>query len=187
MNIEFTSIPGVYVVTLLPKVDERGYFMRAYDRAMFESRGLQVEWSQENQSLSTKRGTVRGLHFQRGNSSETKLVRVLSGSIMDVAVDLRRHSPTYGKSVSVILSKDNHKALYIPKGCAHGYFTLEDDSVVAYKVDSYYAPEAEGGIFWNDQSLGIPWPQDIQVSSLSEKDAHWPMFGEIEPIDAPIK
>jgi dTDP-4-dehydrorhamnose 3,5-epimerase len=184
MNIEDTNVPGVHIITFSPRGDDRGYFMRTYDNAIFATRGLQVQWVQENQSLSSKLGTVRGLHFQRGAAAETKMVRVLRGSVMDVAVDLRLHSPTYGQCVSVVLSEGNHKALYIPKGCAHGFFTLEDDAVVAYKVDAPYAPEAEGGLLWNDPAVGIPWPKDIGVACLSEKDALWPTIANIAPIDA---
>ena len=101
---------------------------------------------------------------------------------MDVAVDLRQDSPTYGKYFSIILSSDNQTALYIPKGCAHGFFTLEDDSVVAYKVDSPYTPEAEGGLFWDDPVVGITWPRDIAVSCLSDKDSTWPMLADVAPV-----
>ena len=145
MKIERLKLKGTYEITLAPINDKRGYFMRAYDKNIFEEHNLINEWVQENQSLSTNNGIIRGLHFQKPPYSETKLIRVIQGSILDVFVDLRRSSPTYGKWDSIKLSSENQKAVYIPKGFAHGFCTLESPALVFYKVDSLYTPESEDG------------------------------------------
>lgn len=183
MKIISTGIEGIFLVQLLLREDERGYFMRTYDCTIFAQHGLQTDWVQENQSLSVLPGTVRGLHFQRGASAETKLVRVLAGKILDVAVDIRKNSPTYGQHVAAELSADNKTALYIPRGCAHGFCTMEPNSIVSYKVDNFYAPELEGGLLWNDKSLAIPWPLAGEPACLSDKDARWPRLAELDPVD----
>jgi len=183
MKIISTGIEGVFLVQLLPREDERGYFMRTYDCTIFAQLGLQTDWVQENQSLSVFSGTVRGLHFQRGAAAETKLVRVLAGAILDVAVDVRKNSPTYGRHVAAELSARNNTALYIPRGFAHGFCTMESDSIVSYKVDNPYTPELEGGLLWCDESLEIAWPLTDAPACLSDKDALWPCLDELEPVD----
>jgi dTDP-4-dehydrorhamnose 3,5-epimerase len=176
MEIKPRELEGTYEVHLDPRRDERGYFIRTYDEAFFRECGLVVSWVQENQSLSLKRGVLRGLHFQAPPHAETKLVRVVQGAIFDVFVDLRRNSPTYGQWDAIELSAEDFKAVYISKGFAHGYCTLADDTVVAYKTDSPYAPESEGGVRWNDEALAIRWP--LQNPILSLKDSKWPPFRE---------
>ena len=174
MEIRPRKLDGAYEIHLAPVRDERGYFIRTYDEVVFRERGLVVSWAQENQSLSDRRGILRGLHFQRPPHAETKLVRVVSGAIFDVFVDLRKASPTYGQWDSVDLSMDNHTMVYIPKGFAHGYCAVTDAAVVVYKVDMCYAPEAERGLRWDDETLNIRWP--IDKPFLSAKDKALPAF-----------
>jgi dTDP-4-dehydrorhamnose 3,5-epimerase len=157
-----------------PVHDARGYFVRVYEAATFRSRGLVADWVHENQSLSVRAHTVRGLHFQRPPHAETKLVRVLRGRVLDVFVDLRLGSPTYGRSDAVELWEDGHTSVYIPKGFAHGFCTLTNDAVVAYKVDEAYAKEAEGGIRWDDPDLAIAWPTTSPV--ISDRDRALPLL-----------
>jgi dTDP-4-dehydrorhamnose 3,5-epimerase len=159
--------------------------MRAYDEALFAEHGLARRWVQENQSLSTDVGTVRGLHFQRGEHAETKLVRALVGRILDVIVDVRAGSPTYGQHVAVELCAGKQNALYVPRGFAHGYCVLEAPALVAYKVDNAYAPAAEGGLLWNDPALGIDWP--VIQAVTSDKDALWPGIAELVPVEVPAE
>jgi dTDP-4-dehydrorhamnose 3,5-epimerase len=150
--------------------------MRAYDVETFRSAGLVTEWAQDNEAFSSQKGIIRGLHFQSPPHAETKFVRVAVGAVLDVFLDLRRGSVSYGRWDAIELSSDNRKALYLPKGFAHGYCTLTDESVVLYKVDSRYAPDAEGGIRWNDPDLAIPWP--VENPLVSTKDSKWPLFRE---------
>ncbi|MFC4323380.1 dTDP-4-dehydrorhamnose 3,5-epimerase [Litchfieldia salsa] len=176
MNVIDTKLSGVKI--LEPKVfgDHRGYFMESYNKALFDEHGLNYEFIQDNQSLSSQVGTLRGLHFQLNPKAQTKLVRCITGAIYDVAVDIREGSPTYGQWVGVILSEHNKRQLLVPKGFAHGFCTIVPDTTVAYKVDEYYSPEQDGGIAWNDPALGIDWPTDHPV--LSEKDKHHPTLAE---------
>jgi dTDP-4-dehydrorhamnose 3,5-epimerase len=180
MLFQSTSIEGLFEIHLAAREDARGYFMRTYDVGLFEKNGLQTEWVQENQSLSVEVGTIRGLHFQRPPFSETKLVRALAGRILDVAVDLREGSETFGKFHAVELSALNRKCLYIPKGFAHGFYTFEPNSILAYKVDQVYSPQAEGGLIWNDKAVGIEWPSEPTI--MSDKDRILPSLAEIEPL-----
>jgi dTDP-4-dehydrorhamnose 3,5-epimerase len=182
MLITETKIAGAYEITLDPKGDQRGYFMRTYDRNVFGARGLQTQWVQENQSMSMQIHTVRGLHFQRPPHAETKLIRVLVGAILDVIVDLRAGSPTFGQHVAVELSAANQKCLYIPRGCAHGFCSLAAPATVHYKVDNFYAPEAEGGLLWSDPAIAIAWPTASPL--VSAKDLQWPRLSELAPIEA---
>lgn len=168
MRIRPLKLPGTYEISLTPHKDDRGYFMRAYDENIFRKHSLQTSWVQENQSLSIGRDVIRGLHFQRPPHTETKLIRAINGAIYDTFVDLRRNSETYGKWDSIELSAESQNAVYIPKGFAHGFCTLVENTIVLYKVDSYYAPESEGGIRWDDETLNIPWPADNP--HLSNKD-----------------
>ena len=173
------DIDGVFMIE--PKVfgDERGYFMESFSERDFEAHtGLNVRFVQDNESCS-KRGVLRGLHFQKEPYAQAKLVRVVRGRVLDVAVDIRPASPTFGKYVMTELSGDNHRQMFIPKGFAHGYVVLEDDTVFQYKCDEYYHPEAEGGIAWNDPQIGIEWPIAEGEVILSEKDKNRPLLSEI--------
>ncbi len=174
MELKPLKLEGAFEIILAPRVDERGYFMRTYDAAIFRKHGLSNDWVQENQSYSRLRGIVRGLHFQRPPHTETKLVRVSSGAVLDVLVDLRTASPTYGQWDTVELSVERQNMAYVPKGFAHGFCTLTSDVLVHYKVDAYYAPDHEGGLRWNDATLAIPWPDFATL--VSEKDSHQPLF-----------
>jgi dTDP-4-dehydrorhamnose 3,5-epimerase len=177
MHIQPLRLPGTYEITLAPRKDDRGYFMRVYDETIFRDHGLQTTWVQENQSRSTRKHTVRGLHFQAPPHAETKLVRVTRGAIFDVFVDLRRQSDTYGQWDAVELTEEKHNMVYIPKGFAHGFCSLTEDVIVIYRVDAYYAPAAEGGLFWQDPNVGIQWPTtDV---SLSEKDSKQPLLRDL--------
>ncbi len=165
-----TAIPGVWV--LEPRVfeDARGYFMETWREEDFNRAiGHEVHFVQDNQSMSS-RGVLRGLHFQKGEASQAKLVRVLQGTVVDVAVDLRKDSPTFGKHVMVELSADNKKQLFIPRGFAHGFQVLSETAVFTYKVDNRYAPETECSIRYNDPTIGIDWPIKGNDVILSEKD-----------------
>lgn len=179
MRVLNTDIEGVVIVE--PKVfgDERGYFMESYSERDFEAHtGLNVCFVQDNESCS-KRGVLRGLHFQKEPYAQAKLVRVVRGRVLDVAVDIRPESPTFGKYVMTELSGDNHRQMFVPKGFAHGYVVLEDDTVFQYKCDELYHPEAEGGIAWNDPQIGIEWPIAEGEVILSEKDKNRPLLSEI--------
>jgi dTDP-4-dehydrorhamnose 3,5-epimerase len=182
MEIRPLRISGAFEIRFEVKQDERGHFMRSYDQTIFALHALNNSWVQENEAFSVRKGVVRGLHFQRPPYAETKLVRVVQGAILDVFVDVRRSSPTYCKWEMIELSAANHKAVYVPKGCAHGYCTLSDLSTVLYKVDCAYAPQFEGGLRWNDGDLAIPWP--IREPLISSKDAGLPTMIEfISPFD----
>jgi dTDP-4-dehydrorhamnose 3,5-epimerase len=178
MRIESLAIPGAFLIQGDLQRDHRGSFMRTFDAAVFARSGLATTFVQENESHSLQRHTIRGLHFQAPPHAETKLVRVASGALLDVFVDLRVGSPTYGRFEAVELSAGNARQLWIPRGCAHGYCTLTDDVVIVYKVDASYSPEAEGGLRWNDPTLGIPWPTSTPI--LSTKDINQPLLRDIK-------
>lgn len=169
MNYIQTEIKGVWIIE--PKVftDERGYFMEAFKKSEFESTVGPVDFIQDNESKSSF-GVLRGLHYQKGEYSQAKLVRVLKGTVLDVAVDLRKSSPTFGKYVSVLLSEENKKQFFIPRGFAHGFVVLSDEAVFTYKVDNPYAPQAEASIVYNDETLGIDWSLPESQMLLSPKD-----------------
>lgn len=171
-----TDIEGVYIIEPQVIGDNRGYFMETYKKEEFENSGLFFEFVQDNQSKS-KKGVLRGLHYQKQHP-QAKLVRVLEGEVFDVAVDLRKGSPTYGKHVSAILSSDNNKMFLIPKGFAHGFLVLSEFAVFSYKVDDVYHPEDEGGFKWDDLDINIKWPLEGEPL-LSEKDKKLPSFKEI--------
>jgi dTDP-4-dehydrorhamnose 3,5-epimerase len=159
-------------------VDDRGWFREIFHEERLQELGITCRFVQDNQSWSKRAGTLRGLHFQLPPAAQAKLVMVLSGRILDVAVDVRRGSPTFGKYVSVELSAESGHQLYVPIGFAHGFLTLEDDVVVMYKVSDYYAHASEGGIYWNDPDIAFPWPvKDVDVI-VSEKDARLPLLKE---------
>ncbi len=168
MTIKELQIKGVFEITLSPKYDNRGFFMRTYDEITFNKFGIHKAWVQENHSKSDIKGIVRGLHFQEPPFAETKLIRCIRGSIFDVVVDVRKDSETLGNWVSVELSEENMKMLLVPRGFAHGFCTLTDNCEVIYKVDNFYSPEHERGVLWNDPDLDISWPVSDPV--LSEKD-----------------
>ena len=178
MKIVPLRLLGTFEVSIEPRGDHRGYFARTYDDEIFREHGLQTKWVQENQSQTLNKHTIRGLHFQVTPHSETKLIRVVSGALLDVFVDVRRRSDTYGQWDAVELTADNFKAAYVPKGFAHGFCTLAENTVVVYKVDAYYSPDHERGIRWNDPTLAIDWPTDNP--ELSPKDAAQPSFRELE-------
>lgn len=173
-----TKLDGVYLIE--PKIfrDDRGYFMEIYNKEQFSEAGLNMIFVQDNESRSTK-GVLRGLHFQKKHS-QGKLVRVTKGEVFDVAVDLRNGSPTYSQWVGVILSEENKKQFYIPKGFAHGFLVLSDEAIFNYKCTDYYAPNYEGGVIWNDSSINIKWPLDkIDNVVFSEKDKKHPNLNEL--------
>lgn len=174
MEIKPLKLGGSFEITLNRIGDARGYFMETYSKKLFAEYGLQTDWIQENQSLSSRRHTIRGLHFQVPPFAQAKLVRVVRGEILDVFVDLRKDSPTCGRWDSVKLSEENCKAAYIPRGFAHGFCTLTDDVIAQYKIDNFYSPESEGGILWNDSDIGIDW--NVEAPVLSAKDAELPFY-----------
>jgi dTDP-4-dehydrorhamnose 3,5-epimerase len=174
LTAEPLAIPDVVMVVPRRIGDARGWFAETYNAKSFVAIGIDATFVQDNESLSAQKGTVRGLHFQVPPMAQAKLVRVLKGAIMDVVVDIRRGSPTYGKWCSATLTASGGEQLYIPRGFAHGFCTLEADTQVAYKVDGYYAPECDTGILWNDPEIGIAWPVDAAAAILSQKDRGLP-------------
>lgn len=179
MNYIQTEIDGVWLIE--PKVlsDSRGYFMEAFKKDEFEKYIGKVDFIQDNESKSTF-GVLRGLHYQKGEYSQAKLVRVIKGEVLDVAVDLRRSSPTFGKHVSVVLNEENKRQFFIPRGFAHGFLVLSKEAIFTYKVDNAYAPQSEASILYCDESLAIDWPiADFQVI-MSEKDKQAKAFHEVE-------
>lgn len=179
MNFIKTAIEGVYIIEPRIFTDDRGYFFESYSKAAFEAAGLHYDFVQDNQSKSVY-GTVRGLHFQKGEHAQAKLVRVLEGTVLDVAVDLRRTSHTYGQYVAVELSAENNRQLMIPRGFAHGFSVLSETAVFAYKCDNLYCRESEGGIRFDDPSLAIDWRIDPAKALTSDKDKLHPYFSEFE-------
>ena len=178
MEFKKTNIEGVYIIE--PKVfnDSRGYFFEAWKKEEFEQHIGPVEFIQDNESKSSY-GVLRGLHYQKGDFSQAKLVRVIKGRVLDVAVDIRPSSPTFGQHVMVELSEENKRQFFIPRGFAHGFLVLSEEAVFTYKVDNVYAPQAEAGIRWDDPDLGIEWPIDPKEVLTSEKDLKQPRFSDI--------
>jgi len=177
MKVMETSLLGVLLLEPNVHHDHRGFFLETYNRQRFEALGIDSDWVQDNHSLSVQPGTLRGLHYQTAPKAQTKLVRVLRGAIYDVAVDLSQHSPTFGQWYGTVLSADNHRQLLIPKGFAHGFCTLVENTEVAYKVDEFYSADHDRGLAWNDPELGISWPTSQPV--LSEKDLKHPLLSEL--------
>lgn len=179
MDFKETAIKGVYIIE--PRVfnDARGYFFEAWKQAEFEEHIGKVNFVQDNESKSS-RGVLRGLHYQKGDYSQAKLVRVIKGCVLDVAVDIRKSSPTFGKHVMVELSGENKRQFFIPRGFAHGFLVLSDEAIFTYKVDNIYAPQADAGIRWNDPALGIEWPIDPKEVLTSEKDLKQPLLKDAE-------
>ncbi len=163
-----TDIDGLLIIEPTIIKDSRGYFFETWNSKKFKELGIDEDFNQDNQSLSSK-GVLRGLHFQNPPYSQAKLVRVLKGSVLDVAVDLRQNSPTYGMHVSLVLSEQNNKSFFIPKGFAHGFLSLEDNTVFSYKCAGYYNKKSEGSLLWNDQDLNIDW--QIDNPHVSDKDS----------------
>ena len=180
MNIIETALPGVLI--LEPKVfgDARGYFFESWNQAAFEAAGITNKWVQDNESKSCY-GVLRGLHYQAAPYTQAKIVRAIVGAVLDVAVDIRKGSPTFGKYVAVELSAENKRQLYIPRGFAHGFAVLSDEAVFAYKCDNIYMPSAERGIRFDDPVLAIDWRVKPDKWNLSPKDGKHPFFGEITP------
>lgn len=180
MEFKELDIKGVWLIEPKRFGDARGYFCETFKLSEFESHIGKVEFVQDNESLST-RGVLRGLHFQRGEWSQAKLVRVSQGRVLDVAVDLRGGSPTYGQHVAVELSRDNGRQMFIPRGFAHGFVVLSDEAQFQYKVDNVYAPQSEATLRFDDPALGIDWPIAKEEMRLSEKDLRGMAFAEVEP------
>lgn len=184
MDLIKTDIDGIVILEPRVFADARGYFFESYSRRVFDELiGRRVDFVQDNESCSSH-GVMRGLHFQRPPYAQAKLVRCVSGAVLDVAVDIRRGSPTYGRHVSCLLSADNHRMFFIPRGFAHGFAVLSDTAVFHYKCDNYYHPEADGGISIVDTSLGIDWTIDISEAILSDKDKRQPRLADFNtPFD----
>jgi dTDP-4-dehydrorhamnose 3,5-epimerase len=174
-----TTLADAWLIELEKRGDDRGWFARTMDASEFAERGMDSVFVQQNASMSARAGTIRGLHFQRSPHAEAKLVRCLRGRIIDVIVDLRRGSPSYMRHESFELSAENARLLYVPKGFAHGFQTLTDDVEVSYLVSAAYAPEAEGGLRFDDPRLAIAWPMPVSV--VSPKDASWPLLALDDP------
>jgi dTDP-4-dehydrorhamnose 3,5-epimerase len=182
MEINETDILDVKLLTPRKFGDHRGFFVESYNRKVLESIGFTKEFVQDNHSLSVPAGTVRGLHFQIEPYAQDKLVRVVRGAILDVAVDLRRGSPTFGRHVKARLDAEVGRQILVPAGFAHGFVTLEPNTEVIYKVTNYYAPQHDRGLLWNDPDLGIDWPIGADEAVLSDKDRVQPRFSELPDV-----
>ncbi len=180
MRIEATAIPAVKLLHPTRLADDRGFFSETYSRRTFADAGIDVDFGQDNLSLSRSPGTVRGLHFQTPPHAQAKLVGAVTGRVLDVAVDIRKGSPTFGKHVAVELSAADGAQLLVPEGFAHGFCTLEPDTRVTYKVSAFYAPAHEAGILWHDPALGIDWPVTPEAAFVSDKDRALPALADFE-------
>lgn len=180
MKITKTKIDGVVIIEPDVFGDNRGFFMESWNKKKMEEAGLYYDFVQDNHSKSTVKGTLRGIHFQKGNKAQAKLVRCVKGVVLDVAVDLRKNSPTFKQWVGVELSAENKKQLLIPRGFGHGFITLTDDVEFLYKADNYYAPEADAGIRWNDPDIGVDW--GVENPILSEKDKKNPFLKDYKEL-----
>ncbi|MGE0054065.1 MAG: dTDP-4-dehydrorhamnose 3,5-epimerase [Hyphomicrobium sp.] len=182
MKFERLAIPDVVLIT--PKMfrDERGFFSEVWTARSFSEAGLELDFVQDNHAFSKPKGTMRGLHFQLPPKAQDKLVRCTRGAILDVAVDIRRSSPTFGKHVSAVLSEENWQQLFVPKGFAHGYITLQSDTEVLYKVTEYYSPEHDRGVAWNDPAIGIDWGEVAANAVLSPKDKTQPKLADTQQL-----
>jgi dTDP-4-dehydrorhamnose 3,5-epimerase len=178
MDARVTNITGVQLLKPRYFYDSRGHFVETYNKRSARELGLVARFVQDNESLSVRQGTIRGLHFQTPPKSQAKLVRVLRGSIYDVAVDLRVGSPSYGRWAADTLTADGGEQFFVPRGFAHGFCTLEPNTVVAYKVDNYYAPECDRGLAWDDPTLAINWPVSSENAALSDKDRKFGRFAD---------
>jgi len=183
MQFKRTKIEDVVIIEPRVHGDDRGYFVETFRQDKLESfLGFKVNFCQDNESKSS-RGVIRGLHYQLSPASQTKLVRVIQGRVLDVAVDIRKGSPTFGKHVAVELSAENKRQLFVPRGFAHGFVVLEDETVFAYKVDNYYSPENDRGVLFNDSAIGIDWGMDASELKLSEKDTKQPLLKDADLFD----
>jgi dTDP-4-dehydrorhamnose 3,5-epimerase len=180
---ERLTIPDVILIRVRKFADSRGHFLETFRKSDFAELGIECEFVQDNQAFSGQTGTIRGLHFQVPPHAQAKLVRVLRGAVYDAAVDLRRGSPTYGKWCGARLSADGGEQIFVPRGFAHGYCTLEPDAVVAYKVDAYYAPQSEAGLIWNDPEIGVDWTIPAARVLVSEKDSK---LGSLRSFETPF-
>ena len=180
MKITETKLNGVVIIEPDVFGDNRGFFMESWNKKKMEEAGLYYDFVQDNYSKSTVKGTLRGIHFQKGNKAQAKLVRCVKGAVLDVAVDLRQNSPTFKQWVGVELSEENKKQLLIPRGFGHGFVTLTDDVEFLYKADNYYAPEADAGIRWNDPDIGVEW--GVESPILSEKDKKNPFLKDCKEL-----
>ena len=181
MDVIKTNIEGVVILEPRLFEDERGYFFEAFSEREFAEKVRECHFVQENEAYSTY-GVVRGLHFQRPPHAQSKLVRVVKGRVLDVVVDIRKGSPTFGKHIAVELSAENHRQLFIPRGFAHGYSVLSEEALLEYKCDNYYAPASEGAILWNDPALAIDWQLPTKRVILSDKDLKNPALAECEAL-----
>ena len=179
MKVIKTAIEDVVIIEPDVFGDARGYFFESYSQKKFDELVRPVKFVQDNESKS-KYGVLRGLHFQKGKDAQSKLVRVVKGRVLDVAVDIRKGSPTFGKYVAVELTEDNHRQLFVPRGFAHGFSVLSEEAIFQYKCDNLYAPQAEGAIAWNDPEVGIDWQLPAEDVLLSAKDANHPMLKDSE-------
>lgn len=180
MKITKTKLDGVVIIEPDVFGDNRGFFMESWNKEKMEEVGLFYNFVQDNHSKSTVKGTLRGIHFQKGDKAQAKLVRCVKGAVLDIAVDLRKNSPTFKQWVGVELSAENKKQLLIPRGFGHGFVTLTDDVEFLYKADNYYSPEADAGIRWNDPDIGVEW--DIENPILSEKDKKNPFLKDCKEV-----
>ena len=180
LKVTTTKLQDVKIIEPAVFGDHRGFFTESYSDRDFKEAGIDIDFIQDNHSLSTQAGVLRGLHFQRGKAAQTKLIRVVTGAVLDVIVDVRAGSPTYKQWEGCILSASNHRQLLVPKGFAHGFVTLTDNVNFLYKCDGYYDAEADGGISFKTPELNIDWPIDFDQAITSEKDANQPTFTEFE-------
>ncbi len=176
MDVTGTAIPEIKLITPRRFADGRGFFSETYNRLRFAEHGVDLNFVQDNLSLSTEAGTVRGLHFQSPPCAQAKLVWVVSGAVLDVVVDIRKGSPNFGRHVAATLSAENGRQIFVPEGFAHGFCTLEADTLVAYKASAYYAPDHEHGLLWSDPALAIDWPVESESATLSVKDHELPLL-----------
>ena len=182
MQVERFSIEDIFIILPLKRIDPRGFFSETYRSEALRAHGVTADFVQENHVYSAERGVLRGLHFQIPPRAQGKLVRCIRGTILDVAVDIRKQSPTYGRHVALELSATNWKQLWVPPGFAHGYITLEPDCEVIYKVTDYWAPESERGIAWNDPGLGIDWRYSASDIIIADKDRSHPCLADVDPV-----
>lgn len=173
------AIPDILLLEPVKHGDARGFFSETYRRSALAEHGVDVDFVQDNHSRSAARGTVRGLHFQKPPRAQGKLVRATRGAVLDVSVDIRRGSPTFGQHVAVRIGEEEWNQVYIPPGFAHGFCTLEPDTEVLYKVTDYYSPEHDAGLRWDDPALGIEWPVGADVATLSDKDTKHPLLADL--------
>ncbi len=182
LTVESLAIPEVKLITPVKHQDHRGFFSESWNARTLAEHGISTAFVQDNHAFSVAPGTIRGLHFQTPPHGQTKLIRVSRGAIFDVAVDLRRSSPTYGQHVTAVLSAENWTQILIPEGFAHGLCTLEPNTEVLYKVDGYFAPDNDKGVRWDDPDLGVVWPDCADPETLSGKDKVQPLFKDMPPV-----